>query len=128
LKRFIPRILGLVDPHARWLRPAYLVERIQSPPADGAMPTGTMLVEYRGPYPKWAHFRCPRCNEHIQVSIAQGKRSWRLRVDALSRPTLRPSIWQLGSCGAHFFITRGRIEWCFDEEVDRDWNTHESPT
>jgi len=36
------------------------------------------------------------------------KSSW------LHRPTINPSVWQTGSCKAHFFIRAGRVAWCPD--------------
>lgn len=98
--------------HGLWKRPAFLSVDIDEPPEDHELCDGLLFREVRGGHPKWAHFSCPRCREHISVSIATGPNSWRLKVDFLHRPTLAPSIWQTGSCGAHFFIRSGRIDWC----------------
>jgi hypothetical protein len=95
-----------------WKRPAYLALNIQEPPAHYEVKQGIVLRELRGVYPKWAHLSCPRCKEHIQISIAEGPNSWRLTVDLLNRPTITPSIWQTGSCGAHFYVRRGQLIWC----------------
>lgn len=71
---------------------------------------GVIYHEVRGGYPKWAHLACPLCGEHIQVPLAGAKR-WTLKRDMLGRPSMKPSIWQTGSCQAHFFIRHGRIDW-----------------
>jgi hypothetical protein len=41
-----------------------------------------------------------------------GKEKWTVKVDLLRRPTLHPSIWERRTCGAHFFVRRGRRLWC----------------
>jgi Family of unknown function (DUF6527) len=104
--------LELLARHGLWTRPTLLAIDIEDPPEYHELRDGFLFREVRGGYPKWAHFSCPRCREHIRVSIARGRKSWRLKVDLLHRPSLSPSIWQTGSCGAHFFIRRGRIDWC----------------
>ncbi|WP_428841303.1 DUF6527 family protein [Bradyrhizobium barranii] len=41
-------------------------------------------------------------------------------IDRLTdRPTVAPSIWQTGSCRAHFFIRKGVIVWCRDVGAPR---------
>ena len=94
-----------------WTRPQFLVVDVAEAPDDCELIEGLVLREVRGGYVKWAHLRCPRCDEHIQISLA-GKERWMVRMDMLRRPTISPSIWQTGSCGAHFFVRRGEIEWC----------------
>jgi len=96
-----------------WSRPDFLCVDVEDAPVDNQLVRGLLMREVRGGYAKWAHFRCPRCSEHIQISIA-GNKGWTLNVDWLRRPTLSPSIWQTGSCGAHFFVRGGHIAWCKD--------------
>lgn len=81
--------------------------------APDRMPKGVAFREVRQGYEKWLHLECPRCGEHIQIPLA-GKGCWSVSVDWLRRPTVNPSIWQTGSCQAHFFVRRGAIEWCPD--------------
>jgi len=33
-------------------------------------------------------------------------------LDAFERPSLKPSIWLQGGCRSHFWVRRGRVEWC----------------
>ncbi len=91
-------------------RPDLLTMDVPEPPDEGELRDGFLLREVRDGYEKWAHFRCPRCREHIRVPLA-GAKSWKLKVDWLRRPSLHPSVWQTGSCGAHFFVRKGRISW-----------------
>lgn len=97
-----------------WARPSLLVRDISEAPDEAELQEGTLFREVRDGHAKWAHFSCPRCSEHICISIAAGQNSWKLDVDRLWRPTLNPSIWQTGSCGAHFFVRRGQLIWCAD--------------
>jgi Family of unknown function (DUF6527) len=99
-----------------WNRPAYLVVDVEEIP-DAIVP-GIMFREVRGRFPKWAHFHCPRCSETISIPIV-GAKGWALRIDFFRRPTLNPSIWQTGSCGAHFFVRDGNLFWCIDEPPRR---------
>lgn len=71
-----------------------------------------IYLERRNGFNKWAYFKCPKCDELIQIPTGGGKNSWSVDVDFWGRPTLSPSIWQTGSCQAHFFIRKGKIDWC----------------
>lgn len=67
-------------------------------------------------YRKWACFRCPGgCGEIILLSLNKSRRpSWRLLLDWLKRPTLHPSVRQLNDCKCHFWVRKGRVDWCKD--------------
>src|SRR5437868_232141 len=91
-------------------RPALLAVDVPEAPEENDLLEGFLLREVRDGYPKWAHLRCPRCGEHIQLPLA-GRGAWSLKIDWLTRPTIHPSIWQKGSCKAHFFIVRGEFVW-----------------
>jgi hypothetical protein len=92
-------------------RPRYLLQDGPEAPEDADLSDRMLFREVRGGYPKWAHLKCPKCNEHIVLQIA-GRGAWTVKSDFLCRPTVTPSIWQAGSCGAHFFIRKGEIVWC----------------
>ena len=96
-----------------WRRPAFLTIDVPEGPDEDLLPSDLVLREVRDGYAKWLHFKCPRCAEHIQVPLA-GREHWRIRIDLLRRPSISPSIWQTGSCGAHFIIRKGNIQWCPD--------------
>lgn len=91
-------------------RPRFLCVDADDEPDTGDFDSFTVVREVRGGHPKWAYLKCPKCGELISLNIA-GKGHWRLYVDWLHRPTINPSIWQTGSCGAHFFVRQGRIDW-----------------
>ncbi len=58
--------------------------------------------------------RCPcGCDETIELMIApEAKPNWTVQVDAVSRPTLHPSVWRQKGCRSHFWMRAGRIRWC----------------
>jgi len=96
-----------------WNRPDLLTVDTAETPDEDDLPNGILLREVRGGHQKWVHLRCARCGEHISLPLAGGAR-WTIGIDLLRRPTISPSIWQTGSCGAHFFVRQGRIIWCAD--------------
>jgi hypothetical protein len=96
-----------------WKRPVFLAIDVPEAPEEDVLRPDLIVREVRGGYPKWAHLKCPRCGEHIQLQLA-GQNRWKMKIDWLRRPTIRPSVWQTGSCGAHFLIRRGAIDWCFE--------------
>lgn len=99
-------------------RPALLVVDVSDAPGEKELLPGILLREVRGGYAKWAHLKCPRCGEHIQLPLA-GPEKWSLKIDWLKRPTIRPSVWQTGSCKAHFFVVRGEFVWVPDSRKRR---------
>lgn len=99
--------------HRLWARPQLLLKTIPDEP-EGRLDPALLYLEIRGGYPKWAYLLCPRCGEDIQIPAAKGEGSWTCSADFFRRPTLRPSVWQTGSCGAHFVVQRGLILWCAD--------------
>lgn len=58
--------------------------------------------------------RCPcGCGSTIELLIVQGVAPrWDLRVDSRGRPTLEPSVFLQTGCRSHFWLRRGRIQWC----------------
>lgn len=94
-----------------WKRPAYFTSTVTEEPEHTSFEHGLVYEEVRGGFPKWAYLSCPKCKEIITLPVAAGAK-WTLRSDWLSRPTISPSIWQTGTCGAHFFIRKGEVDWC----------------
>jgi hypothetical protein len=92
-------------------RPAFLVDLVSECPSREELHSDMVLVEMRGGYLKWAHLQCPKCGDHIQLPLA-GSDRWSIKVDLLRRPTFAPSIWERTSCGAHFFVRKGKLLWC----------------
>jgi hypothetical protein len=97
--------LGLVR------RPQLLSRTVAESPSDDELDADHVFQEIRDGWPKWAHLRCPKCGEHIQLPLA-GSGAWSLTRDLLNRPTLAPSVWERRSCGAHFYVRAGAILWC----------------
>ena len=92
-------------------RPRFLTLDVDETPDESELTDNILMREIRGGYLKWAHLKCPQCGEHIRLPLA-GDPAWRLKVDFLRRPSVHPSIWQTGSCGAHFFVRRGKLLDC----------------
>lgn len=58
---------------------------------------------------------CPcGCGKMLQVSLLAGSTPrWRLIEHADDGTvTLEPSVWREIGCRSHFFLRRGRIQWC----------------
>lgn len=92
-------------------RPQYLAVTAPERPALEELRADIVVIEIRDGYLKWAHLRCPKCDDHIQLPLG-GENKWEVMVDLLRRPTLHPSIWERRTCGAHFYVRRGRRLWC----------------
>nr|WP_291162796.1 DUF6527 family protein [Hyphomicrobium sp.] len=60
--------------------------------------------------------RCPcGCGATIELMILPGANPrWSIQVDEVGRPTLQPSVWRQTGCRSHFWVRRGRIQWCGD--------------
>jgi hypothetical protein len=58
--------------------------------------------------------RCPcGCGDVIELLvIAEAKPRWDVSADQKDRPTLSPSVWRKAGCRSHFWLRRGRVEWC----------------
>ncbi|AGK57041.1 hypothetical protein HYPDE_26803 [Hyphomicrobium denitrificans 1NES1] len=106
-------IASLLEQFALIPRREFRVCSVPEGPEEHELERGIIYKEVRDGYPKWAHLLCPRCGEHIQIPLA-GPKSWRITTDWLRRASIYPSIWQTGSCRAHFFIRKGAILWCAD--------------
>jgi ribosomal protein L32 len=91
-------------------RPRFLWKEAPESPTIEQLQSNLVIVEIRDGHVKWAHLLCPKCGDHIELSLA-GKERWSIKTDLLRRPTLVPSIWEKDSCGAHFFLGRGEVFW-----------------
>lgn len=95
-------------------RPHLLASEVSECPSDAEMRRGILFIEKRDGHLKWAHLKCPKCGDHIQLPLA-GSDRWAVRLDLLRRPTVIPSIWERAGCGAHFIVRRGGLLWCEPE-------------
>jgi hypothetical protein len=66
-----------------------------------------------------AMFLCPcGCGEAIRLNLLQQVRpNWTVQITDGSLVTLAPSVWRKVGCESHFFIRRGRIEWCTKSNI-----------
>jgi hypothetical protein len=58
--------------------------------------------------------RCPcGCGQTIELLLVrEAKPRWDLLIDPTGRPSLTPSVWLQTGCRSHFWLRRGRVEWC----------------
>lgn len=58
--------------------------------------------------------RCPcGCDTTIELLVIREARPrWDLTLDTSGRPSLKPSVWLQSGCKSHFWLRRGRVEWC----------------
>ena len=58
--------------------------------------------------------RCPcGCGDVIELLVIdEAKPRWDISADQKGRPSLYPSVWRKTGCQSHFWVRRGRIEWC----------------
>ena len=101
-----------------WLRvverPDMIGRVLARHPTPDELVRGALVVVRDGAISKWVCFRCPcGCGERIMLSLAPQRRPhWTVGLDWLGRPTLSPSVDQATVCRSHYWIKRGRIEWC----------------
>lgn len=58
--------------------------------------------------------RCPcGCGQTIELMlIREARPRWDLDVDEAGHPSLHPSVWLQRGCRSHFWLKRGRVQWC----------------
>jgi hypothetical protein len=106
-----------------WLRiiptPNLLARIVADHPSPDNLEVDWIYVVGGPGYQKWAYFRCPADNDEIiQLSLIPNHRPrWSIAIDFLQRPTIYPSVRQLDGSYAHFWIRKGRINWCADTGV-----------
>lgn len=57
---------------------------------------------------------CPcGCGDTVEVSLLpDAEPRWSLTEHGDTTISLKPSIWRRSGCKSHFFLRRGKIEWC----------------
>lgn len=60
---------------------------------------------------------CPcGCNQPIElVLLASEWPRWKLALHKDASVSLKPSVWRTKGCKSHFFLTKGKIRWCYEE-------------
>ena len=106
-----------------WLRiispPDLLARLVADHPPPESLESGWIYVVVGPGYQKWAYFRCPADNDEIiQLSLMKKHRPrWGVAIDFLQRPTIHPSVRQLDGSYAHFWVRKGRVDWCADTGI-----------
>lgn len=97
-------------------RPDLVGRVVAQHPAIEDLVAGVLIVVEDGAIQKWVCFRCPcGCGEKIMLSLAAQRRPhWTVTLDWLGRPTLSPSVRQVTQCRSHYWVKRGKLEWCAD--------------
>ncbi len=90
------------------------VRFIEGDELPAELPRRDLLVAREGDTLWAAGMRCPcGCGRRLEVMLLPGvKPRWDLTMDDRGRPTLHPSVWVKDGCRAHFWLRRGRVDWC----------------
>lgn len=74
---------------------------------------GRLYVTRQANGPAFGFMLCPcGCAETIHLRFFGARRPrWRL-LSMRGPATVWPSVWRSTGCRSHFFLTRGRIDWC----------------
>lgn len=102
--------LGLIE------RPRFHARFSKRHPSVMDLSESDFVIVRSGRFTKWACFRCPcGCGDKVALSLSATRRpAWRVSVDWLMRPTVKPSVWQQDRCFSHFWVTGGGVDWCQD--------------
>jgi Family of unknown function (DUF6527) len=97
-----------------FLRADLLTRVADRVPADMEIKSGELVVVETDGFRKWACLKCPGgCGVKISLSLNPNRRPrWRVSADWFARPSIEPSVHQMNACRCHFWVRRGRVEWC----------------
>lgn len=73
-----------------------------------------VLYVLGNPGQEWlAGIKCPcGCGELIELVLDGHSPNWQLFISDEGKPSLSPSIYRSVNCCSHFFLWRGKIQWC----------------
>ena len=96
---------------SRWEAPRVTVFTDELP---DALDHKAVYVVGEGDYIWFLALMCPcGCGAVLQMSLHRdGRPRWRLMAHGDGTVSLKPSVWRRTGCRSHFFLRRGRIEWC----------------
>lgn len=85
-------------------------------PVDSEIVGGELVVVESDGLQKWACMKCPGgCGMKISLSLNADRRPrWRVVQDWFGRPSIAPSVHQMNACRCHFWVRKGKVEWCAD--------------
>lgn len=74
----------------------------------------TVYVAGEGEHQWGAAMLCPcGCGDTIELNLlSQVRPRWKVDADSKRAVTLSPSVWRKKGCKSHFFVRRGRVDWC----------------
>lgn len=80
---------------------------------DG-LKASTLYVAGQAPHWWGAAMLCPcGCKDVIELNLLeQAKPCWTVTLHDEGVASLTPSVWRKKGCQSHFFLRRGRIDWC----------------
>lgn len=97
-------------------RPELLVTTSLEMPAPEKLRSGTAVVVGPMERPKWVTLQCPSgCGTPLLLSLNPDRKPrWAVTFDWLGRPSISPSVHRMDGCRCHFWVRKGRVEWCQD--------------
>lgn len=98
------------------IRTDLIIRRAAEFPRELIDPEGVVVLVEDKAIRKWTCLRCPGgCGARIDLTHNPIVRPrWTIFEDFWLRPTIHPSVHQKNECGCHFWIRKGKIEWCKD--------------
>lgn len=74
----------------------------------------TVYLVGEGEYLWFVAFVCPcGCGELVQLNLLPDARPrWSAEQHPDGTVSVSPSVWRVAGCRSHFFLRRGRVEWC----------------
>ena len=114
--RLVYRTLSFLDRFRRRPSTRLATTRCATFPRSTSIEDNSLYLTQVGCLRKWASFRCPgNCGKIVRLRLASSETPhWTVTTDWLGRATIAPSIRQLTTCRCHFWVRRGRIQWCAD--------------
>ena len=96
------------------LAPARRLTVVVGDSLPGSLPFRRLVLAREDDEDWCVGMRCPcGCGRKIELLvIKEAKPRWDLKVDAVGRPTLTPSVWLRDGCKSHFWIRGGEVQWC----------------
>lgn len=113
IRRTVGRILS-------WLRvidkPELTIATKLDMPGHEELVSGQAVIVGPKERPKWVTFPCPcDCGTPLLLSLNPDRRPrWSISCDWFGRPDISPSVRRTDGCECHFWVRKGRIEWCKD--------------
>lgn len=107
-KRFFQEILNWLLGRPRPLRTKYSDE------IPDALKAKTVYIIGEGNYRWYAVMLCPGgCGTVLHMNLMPDSRPrWSLTEHGDGTISLHPSVWRKTGCQCHFWLKRGKVEWC----------------